>query len=83
MTLGVVAVLCAPTPERDVVELVAGDGKRAVQAAVGRATRYPRVMTHLARIALALSQSTHKIRHAIAHHHVTPTSGFTEEITLL
>ena len=76
----VVAVLCALTPEYDVIELVAGDGKRAIQAAVGRTTRCPPVMAHLARIAPALSQPTHKIRHAIAHHRVTPSSAFAEDI---
>jgi hypothetical protein len=64
------AVLDAPAREHDMVELVAGDRERVVQAAVGRAPRFPGVGPELSRFVSALPQPAHNIRNTIAHHEI-------------
>jgi hypothetical protein len=70
--LQVRAVLLASAGEHDVVEFVAGDGERMVEAAMGWATRFPRVMPKLSRFTAAFSQSVYEIRHTIAHDMLSP-----------
>jgi hypothetical protein len=65
-------VLGAPALKHDMVELVAGDGKRVVTASMPRAARLPRVVPDLARSVPALAKLIHHIGNRVAHQDVTP-----------
>ena len=64
------AILRTPAFEQNMIELVAGDGKRAIRASVGRAARLPRVGADLARIKSGFLKRDDDIRNSVAHHRV-------------
>jgi hypothetical protein len=62
---------CKPY-ENDKIQLVAGHGKRVIEAAMRRTTRFPRVMPHHPWINSAIAQPAHNIRYTTAHHDAVP-----------
>jgi hypothetical protein len=64
------AILRIPALEQNMIVLVAGNGKCAIRASVGRAARLPRVGADLARIEPGFLEPDDDIGNSVAHHRV-------------